>query len=263
MTLFKIGFLPVTVIDVLDILVVAFVFYELFILMRDTRAFQMLIGLLVLFVASILAQVLQMEGASWLFSTIQTVWVIAFVILFQPELRRILIHIGQSRIVRLFYRGSESRVIDEIVKGATMLSERGYGGLMAITRDTGIAAIIETGTKIRAEISAPLIATIFTPRSPLHDGAMIIHDEIVEAAKCILPLSENPDLDPTMGTRHRAALGLSEESDAVIVIVSEETQAISMAVGGILEQDITPKVLRERLGVLLGMKLVENVKRKT
>jgi len=261
-TLFKIGFLPVTVIDVLDILVVAFVFYELFILMRDTRAFQMLIGLLVLFVASILAQVLQMEGASWLFSTIQTVWVIAFVILFQPELRRILIHIGQSRIVRLFYRGSESRVIDEIVKGATMLSERGYGGLMAITRDTGIAAIIETGTKIRAEISAPLIATIFTPRSPLHDGAMIIHDEIVEAAKCILPLSENPDLDPTMGTRHRAALGLSEESDAVIVIVSEETQAISMAVGGILEQDITPKVLRERLGVLLGMKLVENVKRK-
>ncbi|MFH1006577.1 MAG: diadenylate cyclase CdaA [Candidatus Latescibacterota bacterium] len=255
MTLFKIAFLPVTVVDILDILVVAFVFYELFILMRDTRAFQMLIGLLVLFGASILTQVLQMEGASWLFSTIQTVWVITFVILFQPELRRILIHIGQSRIVRLFYRGSESRVIDEIVKGVEMLSQRGYGGLMAITRDTGIAAIIETGTKIRAEISAQLIATIFTPRSPLHDGAVIIHDEIVEAAKCILPLSDNSVLDPTLGTRHRAALGLSEESDAVLVIVSEETQAISVAVGGVLERNLSPQALRERLGVLLGMKV--------
>jgi len=184
--------------------------------------------------------------------------VIAFVILFQPELRRILIHMGQSRMVRLFYKGSESRVIDEIVKGTATLSERGYGGLMVITRDTGIAAIIETGTKIRAEVSAALIATIFTPRSPLHDGAMIIQDEMVEAAQCILPLSENPNMDPTMGTRHRAALGLSEESDAVIVVVSEETQAISLAVEGKMERNITPQVLRDRLGTLLGMKVAEN-----
>jgi len=256
MTLFKIGFLPVTLVDMLDILVVAFVFYELFMLMRSTRAYQMLIGLLLLFIASFLAQTLRMEGVSWLVSKIQTVWVIAFVILFQPELRRILIHIGQSRIIRLFYKGGESRVIDEIVKGAATLSERGYGGLMVIIRDTGIAAIIETGTKVRAEVSAALIATIFTPRSPLHDGAMIIQDEMVEAAKCILPLSENPEIDPTMGTRHRAALGLSEESDAVVVVVSEETQAISLAVGGEMERNIRPQDLRDRLGILLGMKIV-------
>jgi len=257
-TLFKIGFLPVTVVDIFDILVVAFVFYELFMLMRGTRASQMFLGLLLLLVASFVAQTLQMEGVSWLVSQIQTVWVIAFVILFQPELRRILIHMGQSRMVRLFYKGSESRVIDEIVKGTATLSERGYGGLMVITRDTGIAAIIETGTKIRAEVSAALIATIFTPRSPLHDGAMIIQDEMVEAAQCILPLSENPNMDPTMGTRHRAALGLSEESDAVIVVVSEETQAISLAVEGKMERNITPQVLRDRLGTLLGMKVAEN-----
>ena len=257
MTLFKIGFLPVTLVDLLDILVVAFVFYELFMLMRGTRASQMLIGLLLLFIASFVAQVLQMEGVSWLVSRIQTVWVIAFVILFQPELRRILIHIGQSRIIRLFYKGSESRVIDELVKGAATLSERGYGGLIVILRDTGIAAIMETGTKIRAEVSAALIATIFTPRSPLHDGAMIIRDDMVEAAKCLLPLSENPDIDPTMGTRHRAALGLSEESDAVVVVVSEETQAISLAVEGKMERNITPQDLRARLGILLGMKVAE------
>ena len=128
---------------------------------------------------------------------------------------------------------------------------------MVIIRDTGIAAVIETGTKVRAEVSAALIATIFTPRSPLHDGAMIIQDEMVEAAKCILPLSENPEIDPTMGTRHRAALGLSEESDAVVVVVSEETQAISLAVGGEIERNIRPQDLRDRLGILLGMKIAE------
>lgn len=252
MRLFTIGFLPVRLVDILDILLVAFVFYELFMLMRGTRAAQILVGLLLLFIASIVAQLLQMEGVSWLVSKVQTVWVIAFVILFQPELRRILIHLGQSRFVRLFYRVGENRVIGEVVKAAAELSDRGYGALIVVTRDTGIAAIIESGVPIRAEVSAELLTTLFTPRSPLHDGAVVIQGEMVEAAKCILPLSDNPHIAPSMGTRHRAALGLSEESDAVVVVVSEETRTISLAVGGLLNADLSRAELRERLQVLFS-----------
>lgn len=252
MRLFTIGFLPVRLIDMLDVFLVAFVFYELFMLMKGTRAAQILVGLLLLFITSIVAQLLQMEGVSWLVSKIQTVWVIAFVILFQPELRRVLIHLGQSRLVRLFYRAGENRVIGEIVEAATELSDRGYGALIVVTRDTGIASIIESGVPIRAEVSAELLTTIFTPRSPLHDGAVVIQGELVEAAKCILPLSDNPHIAPSMGTRHRAALGLSEESDAVIVVVSEEARTISLAVGGLLNADFSRAELRERLQVLFS-----------
>lgn len=252
MRLFTIGFLPVRLIDMLDVFLVAFVFYELFMLMKGTRAAQILVGLLLLFITSIVAQLLQMEGVSWLVSKIQTVWVIAFVILFQPELRRVLIHLGQSRLVRLFYRAGENRVIGEIVEAVTELSDRGYGALIVVTRDTGIASIVESGVPIRAEVSAELLTTIFTPRSPLHDGAVVIQGELVEAAKCILPLSDNPHIAPSMGTRHRAALGLSEESDAVIVVVSEETRTISLAVGGLLNADFSRAELRERLQVLFS-----------
>lgn len=252
MRLFTIGFLPVRLIDMLDVFLVAFVFYELFMLMKGTRAAQILVGLLLLFITSIVAQLLQMEGVSWLVSKIQTVWVIAFVILFQPELRRVLIHLGQSRLVRLFYRAGENRVIGEIVEAVTELSDRGYGALIVVTRDTGIASIIESGVPIRAEVSAELLTTIFTPRSPLHDGAVVIQGELVEAAKCILPLSDNPHIAPSMGTRHRAALGLSEESDAVIVVVSEEARTISLAVGGLLNADFSRAELRERLQVLFS-----------
>ncbi len=253
LTIFKISFIPITIFDILDILVVSVVFYELFILMRGTRGGQMMIGLLLLVVISLAAQWLRMEGVSWLAKRVQTVWVIAFVILFQPELRRILIHLGQSRVVRLFYKGSQNRVLEEIVKSATTLSNKGYGALIVITRDTGIAGIIETGVRIRAEVNEQLLVSIFTPKSPLHDGAVVIQGEILEAAKCILPLSQNPFLDPSLGTRHRAALGLSEESDAVIVVVSEETGDISIAVDGKLRRKLTSEELREELAELFGM----------
>ena len=214
----------------------------------------MMMGLLLLAVISLAAQWLRMDGISWLVKRVQTVWVIAFVILFQPELRRILIHIGQSRIIRFFYKGGQSRVLEEIVRSATTLSEKGYGALIVITRDTGIAGIIETGVGIRAEVNEQLLISIFTPKSPLHDGAVIIQGEIIEAAKCILPLSQSPFLDPSLGTRHRAALGLSEESDAVMVIVSEETGDISIAVGGKLKRKLKSEELRKELAELLGTK---------
>ncbi|RKY57640.1 MAG: TIGR00159 family protein [Candidatus Latescibacterota bacterium] len=253
MELFRLGFISIGLLDLLDIVLVASIFYYLFTIMRGTYAAQMLVGLLFLLVASTVAQLVRLEALSWLVAKVQTVWVIAFVILFQPELRRVLLHLGQNRLIRMFYRGGRNKVLDEVVKAASILSERGYGALIVLARNTGLAPVIETGIPVRAEVSAPLLVSIFTPRSPLHDGAVVIQDVIVEAAKCVLPLSENPNIDPSLGTRHRAALGLSEVSDAVIVVVSEETQAISLAVGGVLDIGLTPARLRARLGQLFGM----------
>ncbi|HID95177.1 MAG TPA: TIGR00159 family protein [Candidatus Latescibacteria bacterium] len=252
MDLFKIGFITVSAIDLLDISVVTFIFYQLFRLLRGTRAAPMLAGMLVIIVVSIIAPLLRMSGLSWLVAKMQTVWLIALVVLFQPELRRILIRLGQSRFIRYLYRAGEYRIVDEVVEAARMLSERGYGALIVLVRDVGLKAIIETGVKLEAEVSSALLTSIFTARSPLHDGAAVIQGGVIAAARCLLPLSENPSIDPSLGTRHRAAIGLSEESDAVVVVISEETRAISYAVGGMLWQRLEPDQLREELMRLLG-----------
>jgi len=252
LTLFKIGFLPITLMDVVDLLAVAFIFYQIFILVRGTRAAQMILGLLVLFGASAMAALLRMNSLSWLLGKVQTIWVFGLIVLFQPELRRMLIRLGQSRAIRFLLRPERTRVVDEVVTAAQMLSQRGYGGLIVMVRDVGIASVIETGIGVHAEVSAMLIMTIFEPHTPLHDGALVIQGGLVEAAKCILPLTQNPHISPSMGTRHRAALGLSEESDAVIVVVSEETQQISLAVNGEFTRHLSPAALRENLVSLLG-----------
>jgi len=241
--LFHIGFVKVTVFDLLDILVISWVFYKLYLLMRGTRAAQMSIGLVLILITSVLASLLNMSGMKWIFDNLKTVWLIAFVIIFQPELRRLLLYIGQSPVIRFFVKVGGTRVIEEVVKAAFELSRRGYGGLMVLVRDTGIRGIIETGMSVRAEVSAPLLVSIFNPRSPLHDGAVIIQNDLVEAAKCILPLTTNPNVDPLLGTRHRAALGLSEESDAVVVVVSEETGRVSVAMDGQLIADLNHEEL--------------------
>mgnify|MGYP000504065302 CR=1 FL=1 len=232
MELFKIGFLTVSIKDIIDIAVISYLTYKVYLIMRGTRAYQMLIGLIFILLASFLAQALNMSGMSWLFNSISTVWVVAFVIIFQPELRRLLIYAGQSRVVRLFVRVEENVSLIEVTKAAIELSKRRYGGIIVLQRDAGLRSVIETGVSIQSKVSEALIVTLFSPRSPLHDGAVIIANDLVEAAKCILPLSDSPDLDPSLGTRHRAALGLSEESDAVIVVVSEETGIISIAKDG-------------------------------
>ena len=252
--LFEIGFLPITVIDVIDILAVTYIFYKLFMMIRGTRAAQMILGLLVVFVASVVAQNpwRRMNALSWLLSNVQTVLVFALIIIFQPELRRMLVRLGQSRIVRFLYKMERSRVVDAVVDAAMTLSERGHGALMVLVRDVGVASIIETGVPLNAEVSADLVTAIFTPRSPLHDQALIIQGETIIAARCTLPLSDLPDIDPSLGTRHRAALGLSEESDAVVIVVSEETQAISIAVDGKLMRNLEPSDLRATLTTLMG-----------
>ncbi len=229
MELFRIGFIPVTLIDVLDVLVVTFIFWKLYQIMRGTRASQMFAGLLVLFVFAILSRVLNMSGTSWLVQSVVTVWVVAFVILFQPELRRFLMQLGQNRLVRVLFKTEGARALDAVARAAAQLSNRRIGGLIVIQRDSNIHSIAESGVRIQGEVTAELLLSIFSPRTPLHDGAVLITGTTLEAARCLLPLSESPDLDSELGTRHRAALGVTEEYDCVTVVVSEETGMISLA----------------------------------
>lgn len=246
--LFKLGFLTVTIIDLLDIAIISWVLYKLYFFIRGSRAAQMFIGLVIILILSFAVQLLGLSGLNWIFQNIRTIWLLAFVILFQPELRRILIYMGQMPIIRKLLRVSITRrMTEDAVKAAIELSKRGFGGLIVMVQNTGVKSILETGQNIQAEVSVPLIVSIFNPRSPLHDGAVVIQNEAIEAAQCILPLSQNPHLDPKYGTRHRAALGLSEESDAVIIVVSEETGKISIAHEGVLYPDLDSKQLREKL----------------
>ena len=252
-TLFRIGFLPVGIIDVADILLVTYILYKLYIIMHRTRAVQMFIGLILIFVVSFFAQAFQMQEMTWIFGKLSTVWLVAFVILFQPELRRVLTLMGQSRLIRFFTKEQTGAIISEIVNGAIELSRRGYGGLIVIVRDTGIKSVIETGVRVQSMVSSSLIVSIFNPRSPLHDGAIVVQNDIIEAARCILPLNRNPILEHRFGTRHRAALGLSEESDALIIIVSEETGAISIAENGEMIREIKHNELHGIFTKMMGI----------
>lgn len=247
----RIGFITIGVIDVLDILLVAYVIYKLYLIIHRTRAVQMFIGLVLIFIISFLAQALNMQEMSWIFKNLSTVWLVAFVILFQPEIRRILTHMGNSRFIRFFMKEQSSVVLERIVQAAVELSHRGYGGLIVLVRDTGLKTIIETGIPMQSLVSSELIISIFNPKSPLHDGAIVIQNDIIEAARCILPLSRNPSLERRLGTRHRAAIGMSEESDALIIVISEETGKIVIAENGELtqglEQDYLMTVLQQGL----------------
>ncbi|MBU0520451.1 diadenylate cyclase CdaA [bacterium] len=252
MELFRIGFLRFTIIDMFDILAVFTVFYQLYLIMKGTRASQMFAGLILIFVASFLVQFLGMQGMTWLIQSVATVWVIAFVIVFQPELRRLLVQLGQTRLVRAIVKERGTSTIDELVRSAVMLAQKRYGGLIVLQGETGIRGIIETGVNIGADVTADLIVSIFFPRTPLHDGAVIIRGDIIQAAKCILPLSDSPAIDPTMGTRHRAALGMTEEADATVIVVSEETGKISLArEGAFLGRDYDGERLKNQLQKIL------------
>jgi len=259
MELFRIGFLRFTIIDLLDIMAVFIVFYQLYLIMKGTRASQMFAGLILIFAASFLVQFLGMQGMTWLIQSVATVWVIAFVIVFQPELRRLLVQLGQTRLVRAIVKERGTSTIDELVKSAEILSQKRYGGLIVLQGETGVRGIVETGVNIGADVSADLIVSIFFPRTPLHDGAVIIRGDIIQAAKCILPLSDSPTIDPTMGTRHRAAIGMTEESDATVIVVSEETGKISLARdGNFLGRDYDGERLKAQLEKILFEKAENN-----
>lgn len=247
LTLFRIGFIEVSVIDILDILLIAFILHRLYLFLRGTRAIQMTAGLIIILLMSFLVNLFNLSGMVWIFDNLKTIWLIAFVIVFQPELRRVLLFIGQAPVVRRFFRMRSTGVIDEIVRACFELSRRGFGGLIVMVRDAGLRGVVETGQRMQAEVSTPLIVSIFNPLSPLHDGAIIVQNDVIEAAKCILPLSESDKLEPWLGTRHRAALGLSEESDAVIIVISEETRRVSVAMNGRLHRNLEEEDLKELL----------------
>jgi diadenylate cyclase len=264
MELFKIGFLTVSIIDIVDILIVTFIFYRLYRAMRGTVAAQIFIGLIVIVALSIIAQATNLKAMSWILRALTDIWVLAFIIIFQPEIRRLLSNIALNRFVRMFLRFNVNDTIEDITSATLELSKKKQGALIIISRGTGMKSFSENGIILNAQISKSLLLSIFNPRSPLHDGAVIVNDRTIEAARCTLPLSANTKYgDLQLGTRHRAGLGISEQTDAIALIISEETGSISIAEGGELYyklsiQDLR-KELRERL-VISVQRSIQNVK---
>jgi diadenylate cyclase len=233
--------------DVLDILLVAVLFYRLLILVKGTRSAQMYVGLLVIVLVGILAREFDLIAVKWIVESLKTVWLIAFVILFQPELRHALALFGRTRYFRSFLRTDHYGFLGEVVRAVETLAGRRHGALIALERNTGLRNFVETGTRVDAKVSAELLVTLFSPGSPLHDGAVIVREDLVVAASCILPLSANPRTPAALGTRHRAGLGLSEETDAAVIIVSEQTGHISIAFRGRMRHALDEGELRSEL----------------
>ena len=239
--------------SIVDISIVSYVVYKVIVLVKETRAWQLIKGIIFILIASELSKWLGLRTIAFILNNIITIAAIALVVLFQPELRRGLEHIGRSRFRDLFNfdepstRIKVTAAIEEIVKACTEMSRAYVGALIVIERDTKIGEIINTGTQLDSNISSELLINIFTPNTPLHDGAVIIRDGKVKAAACFLPLTDNPNLSKELGTRHRAALGITEVSDSVAVVVSEESGKISLAYNGGLTRNLTPDILRKAL----------------
>ena len=237
------GFLAPDWKDLLEILVVGTVIYRILLVLAGTRAIQMLLGLVLLVGVYFLSRVLDLGLIRYVLENLFEFGAIAALVVFQPELRAALAHLGQNRILRLFTRLEETEVAEEIADAVGELARAKVGAILVIEREIGLDEYAESGTPLHARVSASLLNTIFTPYSPLHDGAVIIRGDTIIAAGAILPLTQFPIADKTIGTRHRAALGLSEETDALVVVVSEETATVSVAKRGQLERGIE----RERL----------------
>ena len=242
--------------DILDVLIVAFLLYQLLKLIRGTQAVQLLVGLAVIILVAWLAQLLNLRLLEFIFSNGGQAIVIAAVILFQPELRRALDQVGRLGAVRaLLGRHAESSIahtVDEVLRAALSLSEKREGALIVFERETGLENLAATGVLINGEVTAEMLATLFVPGSPLHDGAVIIRNGRIVAAGCVLPLAETLPGVGRMGTRHRAALGLTMQSDALVLIVSEETGLISVATQGKIYRGLDQAALREMLLEELG-----------
>jgi diadenylate cyclase len=239
--------------DVLDIALVSFLIYELLLLIRGTRAVQMALSGGFLIGVFFLSEWLQLETVNWLIRNLAAYVVVAIIVLFQSDIRRALAHFGRAPFFRYFERAtSTDETLEELVTAATTLSARRIGAIMVVERQIGLRNYIEGGIPLDATVTYDLMATIFQPGSPLHDGATIVQGDRVAAAACFLPLSVNPRVSRELGTRHRAAIGLTEENDAVAIVVSEESGVISMAIAGDLERGLTAEALRLRLRALLG-----------
>jgi len=233
--------------DILDIVFVAIILYRVLLIIKGTRAAQMLIGLGLLLLASLLSGYLELYTVNWMIQSLWAQIVIVLIILFQPEIRRALAQMGEARFLSAFTPAEELKSLDEIVKAAVALANRKMGALIVIERDTSLKDFVEMGTLLDAKVSKEILLSVFHPSSPIHDGAVVIHGNRIIAAGCFLPIALSTEVSKAFGTRHRAGIGLTEETDAIAIIVSEETGAISMAAAGKLETQIDMENLRNRL----------------
>lgn len=233
--------------DVVEVLIVAAVLYRVLLLFHGTRTLQIITGLAILLAGYVTAWVLKLELIVSLLGVVFQYGAIALLVVFAPELRAALAHLGQARFARLFHQMERREVAEEIGEAVERLSRSGIGAIIAVEREVPLDAYAESGSPMEARVSSDLLATIFTPYSPLHDGAVIVRGDTIIAAGCILPLSQKALGDRTLGTRHRAALGLSDETDALVLVVSEERSTVSLAEHGRLHRDLTPAETRDLL----------------
>lgn len=246
--LFKIGFLSFSFLDLIDIVLVSFIIYKLFTVIRGTIASQIFIGLIIVLLLSFTAQAANLKALGWLLKLVSDIWVIAFIILFQPEIRRLLLLLGRNPLLGMFMHKDEANVFDTITDAAFEMARVQHGALIVISKSSSIKSIIETGEPINSKVNKNLIRSIFYPRSPLHDGAVVIKGDTIEAARCTLPLSQTNVIDGiALGMRHKAGVGISEQADVICVIVSEETGGISIAENGHLIRGLSKESLKKRL----------------
>ena len=246
--------------DLIDIFIVTFILYKALKFIRDTRTVHLLKGVIVLIVVMQVSQFAKLHTVNYLLSNALQLGMIAIIIVFQPELRRALEQLGRTTMGQWFNFEDRAddiekeKMIKEVKESCVSMSKSHIGALIVMEREIKIGDIVGTGITVNADVSAELLTNIFVPKTPLHDGAVIIRNNKIEAASCFLPLSQNPNVSKELGTRHRAGLGMSEESDAVVVIVSEETGNISIACGGELHMKLTPEALEGRLEKLFDLK---------
>ncbi len=244
--------------SIIDIAIVALVIYRLMLLIKGTRAVQLLKGVAVLVMATAVSSLLHLYTLQWLLKQAMTALVVALPIVFQPELRRALEKLGGGRFLASQFtslgEAERNLMVGEIVRAVRTMSKERIGALIVLERSTGLEEYIDTGVKVGALLSAELLVNIFIPRTPLHDGAIVVRGDRIAAAACVLPLTQGQKLSKTLGTRHRAGIGITEESDALAVIVSEETGRVSLAVEGVLAEGLDEKVLADRLSGALQPK---------
>ncbi len=252
--------------SIIDISIVSYLTFKLIQLVKETRAWQLVKGIVVILITAMVSQALELRTLAYILNKTIELAGFALVVVFQPELRRGLEQIGRSNFKDFFKFDEKDDVInttftiEEIVKAATELSRTMTGALIVVERETKLGEIINTGTKLDSSVSAELIINIFTPNTPLHDGALILRENKLKSAACFLPLTDNPNLSKELGTRHRAALGITEVSDCIAVVVSEETGKISYALNGGLSRNLTPDILRKALNKNLLEKKTVNKK---
>ena len=241
----------IRLIDLLDIGIVASIVYRILLLIKGTRAMQMLTGLGILGIGFYLSSILELFTAHWLFSYFFDYLILIVIVLFQDDLRRALTHVGKNPFFSGASAEEEREMVDEIARAASRLAKERIGALIIIERETGLKNFIDTGSRLESKVNAELLYAIFVPVSPIHDGAVIITGGRIAAAGCFLPLSKDPNIDKRYGTRHRAALGLTEDSDAIVVLVSEEAGETHLVKNGKITTNLNEEELRQSLAALL------------